>query len=99
MCPDGVKRFPAHISVVVLDNLNGTNLGYASQEASKGEGQRATLHKFLNDVEKQAAISNLMMLLGQFRSAIYCQTAPAKHWDMLEVVNEIAEHIRKLARG
>ena len=44
MCPDGTKRYPAHISVVVLHNLNGTNLGYASQEANKSEEQRVTCH-------------------------------------------------------
>ena len=26
LCPDNVMRFPAHISVIVLDNLNGTNI-------------------------------------------------------------------------
>ena len=26
ICPDNVKRFPAHISVIVLDNLNGTDI-------------------------------------------------------------------------
>ena len=29
LCPDGTRRFPAHISVIVLVNLNGTNLNYA----------------------------------------------------------------------
>ena len=42
-CPGGTQRFPAHISVVVLDNLNGANLGYASQEANKSEEHRLTL--------------------------------------------------------
>ena len=93
-CPDGTKRFPAHISVVVLDNLNGTNLGYTSQEANKSEERCVTLQKFQDDVEKQDAIATLMSLLDRFRSAIYCQTAPAKHWNMPEVVNDIARHIR-----
>ena len=94
----GKKCFPSHVSVVVLDNLNWTNVGYASQGASKDAGHRATLVRFLTDVEKQSAIAHLTMFLDQFRSAIYCQTAPARHWDMLEVVDDIAEHIRKLAR-
>ena len=35
VCPDGTKRVPAHISVIVFDNLNGANLGYASEEAKE----------------------------------------------------------------
>ena len=97
-CPDGKNRFPSHVSVIVLDNLNGTEVGYASQEASKDMEQRTTLDKFLNDVEKQSAIAQLMVLLDQFRSVVYCQTAPARHWGMPGVVDQIADHIRKLAR-
>ena len=99
LCPDGTRRFPAHISVVVLDNLNGTNLNYASQEEKKSEEQRTTFEKFKKDVEKQDAISHFISLLDQFRSVVYCQTAPAKHWGMPEVANEIAVDIRKQARA
>ena len=99
MCSDGVKRFPSHVSVIVIDNLNGTGVDYESEEAKKGEDQRMTLDKFVDDVEKQAAIKLLMELLNQFKSAVYCQTAPAKHWGMREVVNELAEYIRMVARG
>ena len=70
LCPDGTKRFPAHISVIVLDNLNGTNLDYASQEEMKKEEQRTMFDKFKKDVEKQDAISHIMSLLDQFRSAV-----------------------------
>ena len=35
MCPDGVKRFPSHVSVIVIDNLNGTGVGYESEDANK----------------------------------------------------------------
>ena len=97
-CPDGKKRFPSHVSVIVLDNLNGSGVGFASEEAKKDKDLRPTLDKFLNDGEKQSAIHQLMALLDQFRSAVYCQTAPARHWGMPDVVDQIAEHVRGLAR-
>ena len=78
-CPDGKNRFPSHVSVIVIDNLNGAGVGYASEKANKDMEQRTTLNKFLNDVEKQSAIVQLMAPLDQFRSAVYCQTAPARH--------------------
>ena len=71
---------------------------YVSQEEEKKEEQRTTFDKFKKDVEKQDAISHFMSLLDQFRSVVYCQTAPAKHWSMPEVANEIAEDIREQAR-
>ena len=97
-CPDGKNPFPSHVSVIVIDNLNGSGAGYASEEANKDVEQRTTLNKFLNDVEKQPAIVQLIVLLDQFRSAAYCQTAPARHWGMPEVVDKIADHVRTLAR-
>ena len=53
LCPDNVMRFPAHISVIVLDNLNGTNLNDKSQEYKKKEEDRHTLKKFLDDCKKR----------------------------------------------
>ena len=97
-CPDGKKRFPSHLSVIVIDNPNGPGVGYASEEANKDKDQRTTLDKFLNDVVKQSPIHQPRALFDQFRSAVYCQTAPARHWGMPEVVDQIADHIRKLAR-
>ena len=49
-------------------------------------------------MEKQDAIATLMSLLDRFRSAIYCQTAPAQHWSMPAVVDDIAKDIRQQAR-
>ena len=40
-----------------------------------------------------------MALFDQFRSAIYCQTAPAEHWGMPKVVDGIAKDIRDQARA
>ena len=98
LCPDNVKRFPAHISVIVLDNLNGTDINDKSHENKKKEEDRHTLKKFLDDCKKTDETDRLMGLLDQFRSALYCQTATAEHWDMPEVVDEIANHLRRKAR-
>ena len=98
LCPDNVRRFPAHISVIVLDNLNGTNIYDKSHENKKKEEDRHTLKKFLDDCKKTDETDRLMGLLDQFRSALYCQTATAEHWDMPEVVDQIANHLRKKAR-
>ena len=73
--------------------------GDQSEEEKKNEDQRTTLDKFRNDVEKQDAISHFIALLDQFRSAIYCQTAPAEHWGMPKVVDGIAKDIRDQARA
>ena len=97
-CSDGRKRFTSHVSVIVIDNLNGSGADYAwSEEKKKDNDKQTTLDKFLNDVEKQSAIAELMALLDQCRSAVNCQTAPARHWGMPEVVDQIADHVRKLA--
>ena len=98
LCPDNVRRFPAHISVIVLDNLNGTNINDKSQENKKKEEDRHTLKKFLDDCKKTDETDRLMGLLDQFRSALYCQTATAEHWDMPGVVDQIANHLREKAR-
>ena len=98
LCPDNVRRFPAHISVIVLDNLNGTNIYDKSQENKKKEEDRHTLKKFLDNCKMTDETDRLMGLLDQFRSALYCQTATAEHWDMPEVVDQIANHLRKKAR-
>ena len=84
--------------MIVLDNLNGTGVDYASVEEKKKAEKRVTLEKFNNDVEKQDAIFRFMGLLDQFRSALYCQTAPSEHWGMPEVVDQIAKDIRDQAR-
>ena len=91
-------RFPAHISVIVLDNLNGTNIDDNLQENKKKEENRLTLKRFLANYKMTDETNRLMELLDQFRSALYCQTAPAEHWDMPEVVNQIANHLRNKAR-
>ena len=57
-----------------------------------------TFEKFIGDVEERAAITLLMELLDQFRSAVYCQTASARHWGMPAVVNDIADYIGMMAR-
>ena len=72
-CPDDVKRFPAHISVIVLDNLNGSGVDYTSVEENKKEvkeGKRVTFDKFNNDIGKQDATIRLLDLLVQFRSTL-----------------------------
>ena len=98
-CPDGRKRFPSHESVIVIDNLNGSRADCAwSEQKKKDKDKHTTVDKFLNDVEKQSAIAELMAPLDQLRSAVYCQTAPARHWGMPEVVDQIADHVRKLAK-
>ena len=97
-CPDGKKRFPSHVSVIAIDNLNGSGADYSENENKRDEERRTTLTKFENDVVKQSAIAELMDLLDSFRSAVYCQTAPARHWGMPEVVDQIADHVREKAR-
>ena len=82
----------------VLDNLNGTNINDKSHENKKKEEDRHTLKKFLDDYKKTDETNRLMGLLDQFRSALYCQTATAEHWDMPEVVDQIANHLRRKAR-
>ena len=37
-------RFPAHISVIVLDNLNGTNIYDKSHEDKKKEENLSLIH-------------------------------------------------------
>ena len=46
LCPDKVKRFPAHISVIVLDNLNGTGIDHKWHEDKKKAEDRPTLQRF-----------------------------------------------------
>ena len=98
LCPDNVKRFPAHISVIVLDNLNGSGLDYTVNENKKKAENRITLEGFKEDFAKQEAGNRFMGLLDQFRSALYCQTALANHWGMPEVTNQIADFVREKAR-
>ena len=97
-CSDGKKRLPSHVSVIVIDNLNGSGADYTVNKAKKDEDKRTTLENFLKDVVKQSAIAELLALLDNFRSAVYCQTAPARHWGIPEVVDQIADHVRNLAR-
>ena len=78
-CPDGKRRFPSHVSVIVTDNLNGSGIDYAENEEKRDEDKRTSMTKFLNNVVQQAAITELMDLIDCFRSAVYCQTAPARH--------------------
>lgn len=97
-CSDGKSRFPCHISVIVLDNLNGTNADYESKESLRSEDQRTTFDGFKADVVKQAAVDELIENLDSFKAALYCQIAPAKHWGMPEAVDSIAGHIRQRMR-
>ena len=56
------------------------------------------MNKFMSDVVSQAAINEMLDHIDSFKSAIYCQTAPAKHWGMPEAIDEIASNIRQRAR-
>ena len=97
-CPDGRKRFPSHVSVIVVDNLNGSGADYAENEEKKDEDKRTSMTKFLNNVVQQAAITELMDLIDCFRSTVYCQTVPARHSGMPEEVDQIADHVQEKAR-
>ena len=97
-CSDGKSRFPCYISVIVLDNLNGTNADYESKECLLPEDRRTTLDSFNANVVMQAAIDELIEHLDSFKAALYCQTAPAKHWGMPEAVDSIASNIREQMR-
>ena len=70
LCPDNVKRFPAHISVIVLDNLNGTGIDYAYNENKKKAENRPTLKGFEEDFVKRDVIDRLMGLLDIQVSAL-----------------------------
>ena len=98
-CPDGKKRFPSHVTVIVIDNLNGSGADNAVNEEKKSEEKRTSMRKFLNNVETQAAITELMELIDCFKSAVYCQIAPAKHWGMTAEVDKIADYVRQKARA
>ena len=97
-CPDGKKRFPSHVTVIVIDNLNGSGADYAANEENMSEEKRTSMTKFLKNVEMQAATTELMELVDCFKSAVYCQTAPAKHWGMTPEVDKIADYVREKAR-
>ena len=99
MCPDGIKRFPSHVSVIVVDNLNGCGVDYESKYANQKEDKRMTLEKFVGDVVMYDTLKRFFELLGQCRSAVYCQTVSAGHWGMPAVVNDIADYVRIVARG
>ena len=66
----------------MLDNLNGTGIDYAVNEDKKKAENRVTLKGFKEDFAKREVIDRFMGFLDQFRSALYCQTAPAEHWGM-----------------
>ena len=97
-CPDGKKRFPSHVTVIVVDNLNGSGADYEVNEAKKSEEKRTSMTKSRNNVEAQAAIDELMEFIDCFKLAVYCQTAPAKHWGMSAEVDKIADDICRRAR-
>ena len=97
-CPDGKKRFPSHVTVVLIDNLNGPGADYEVNEARKSEEKRTSMTKFRNNVEAQAAIDKVMEPIDCLKSAVYCQTAPAKHWGMSAEVDKIADDIRRRTR-
>ena len=100
MCPDEKKRSPSHVIVIVVDNLNGAEANYESEEAKyKDVTKKTSFAKFMAaDVEKQDAVNQLLEPLDSFKSVVYCQTAPGKHWGMPEAINEIADSIRMRAR-
>ena len=97
-CPDGKRRFPFHLSVIVIDNLNGSGADCAENEERRDEDKRTSMTKFLYNVVQQAAITELMDFIDCFRSAVYCQTVPARHWGMTEEVDQIADYVREKAR-
>ena len=66
-CSDGKRRFPFHVSVVVIDNLNGSGADYAVNEEKKSEEKRTSITNFMNNVVQQAAITEPMDLIGCFR--------------------------------
>ena len=99
VCPDWKKRFPFHVTVIVIDNLKGTGANYESEEAKLSGEKRTSMTKFMSDVVAQAAIEEMLDLFDCFKSAVYCQTAPAKHWGMPAAVDDIANNIRQRARG
>ena len=99
VCPDGKKRFPSHVTMVVIDNLNGTGANYESEEANLSDEKKTPMTKFMSDVVAQAAIEEMLDFIGYFKSAIYCQMAPAKHWGMPAAVDDIANNIRQRARA
>ena len=72
MCPDGKKRFPFHVTVVVIDNLNGSGANCESEEAMLTEEKRTSMTKFQNDVVAQAAIDEMLELIDCFKSAVCC---------------------------
>ena len=93
--PTGRDDFP--LTYPFGDNLNGSGADYAVNE-EKNEDKRTSTTKFMNNVVQQAAITELMDLIDCFRSAVYCQTAPARHWGMTEEVDLIADYVRDKAR-
>ena len=97
-CPGGKKRFPSHVTVIVIDNLNGSGADYEVNEAKLSEEKKTSMTKFRNNVQAQAAIDELVELIDCFKSAVYCQTAPAKHWGMPAEVDKIADDVRRRAR-
>ena len=102
VCPDGKKRFPSHVTVIVIDNLNGTGANYESEEAKLSDEKKTSMTKIMSDVVVQSAIEEMLDLIDCFycfKSAIYCQTAPAKHWGMPAGVDDIANNIRQRARA
>ena len=70
-CPDGKKRFPSHVTVIVIDNLNGSGADYEVNGAKPSKEKRTSMTKFQNNVEAQAAIDELMELIDCFESAVY----------------------------
>ena len=85
--------------MIAIDNLNGTGANYESEEAKLRDEKKTSMTKFMSDVVAQAAIEEMLDLFDCFKSAVYCQTAPAKHWGMPAAVDDIANNIRQRARA
>ena len=99
MCPDEQKRFPSHVAVIVVDNLNGAEANYESEGVKyKDVTKRTSFAKFMADVEKQDAVNQFLEALDSFKSVVFCQTAPGKHWGMPGAIDEIADNVRMRAR-
>ena len=76
-CADNEKRFPSHVILVVMDNLNGVKADHGSEEARWSDERKTSMNKSLSDVVSEFAIDGMLDHIGSFKSAIYCQTAPA----------------------
>lgn len=74
MCPDDKKRFPSHVIAIVVDNLNGAEANYESEEAKyKDVAKKTSFSKSMADVEKQDAANQFLEALDSFKSVYVCE--------------------------